>query len=175
MQLLIRLIDNLTETIGKFINSFALLMALITTVLVVGRYGFNMGSIALQELVIYLHASLFLLGAAYGLKHGAHVRVDIFYQRFSPRQRAWVDSVGAIVFLLPLTAFIGFVSWEFVSHSWAIREVSSDTGGIPAVFLLKSLITAFALTLFLQGIAEVLRNLLYLLADEGSTQEQHRA
>ena len=132
-------------------------MALVTAVVVVMRYGFNLGSIMAQEAVTYMHACLFMLGAAYTLKSGAHVRVDIFYRNFSPRARAWVDSLGGIIFLLPLCAFILVSSWNYVAESWTIRETSPEPGGIPAVFLLKSLIPLMAVNLFLQGVAETLR------------------
>ena len=165
---IINLIDNLTEYTGRLVSWFVILMAVITAVVVIIRYGFDAGSIALQELVTYLHASVFLLGAAYALKHGSHVRVDIFYQRFSNRQKAWVNSVGTIIFLLPLTVFVFCVSWDFVANSWAMEEASSDTGGLAIVYLLKSLILLMAATLFLQGLAEVLRNLLTLVHREAS-------
>jgi TRAP-type mannitol/chloroaromatic compound transport system permease small subunit len=93
------------------------------------------------------------------------VRVDIFYRSFSPRAQAWVNSIGGIVFLMPLCAFIGFSSWNYVSESWMIRESSPEPGGIPAVFLLKSVILLMAFNLFLQGLAETLRNAL-ILVDE---------
>ena len=118
-----------------------------------------------QEGVTYMHACLFMLGAAYALKSGAHVRVDIFYRNFSPRTRAWVNSVGGIVFLMPLCAFIFFSSWNYVSESWIVRETSPEPGGIPAVFLLKSVIPLMALNLFLQGLAEILRNALVLVEE----------
>ena len=92
-------------------------------------------------------------------------RSDIFYRRFSPRTRAWINSLGTLVFLLPLAVFIVGVSWEFVANSWAIREVSAEPGGIPAVFLLKTLIPLMALNLLLQGVAELLRNATALVAD----------
>lgn len=156
-------IDSFTDRCGRLLAWLALGMALLTTLIVVLRYVFDIGSIAAQESVIYMHGSLFLLGAAYALKTGAHVRVDIFYHNFSARTRAWVDSVGGIVFLLPLCAFILASSWDYASESWTMRETSAEPGGIPAVFLLKSLVPLMALNLALQGLAEVLRNALILV------------
>jgi TRAP-type mannitol/chloroaromatic compound transport system permease small subunit len=158
-------IDRFTDRSGRLLAWLALAMALVTTVVVVQRYGFNVGSIAAQEAVTYMHGCLFMLGAAYALKTDSHVRVDIFYRNFSPRTRAWVNSLGGIVFLLPLCAFIGFASWNYVSESWLIRETSPEPGGIPAVFLLKSLIPLMAFNLFLQGLAETLRNALLLVEE----------
>jgi TRAP-type mannitol/chloroaromatic compound transport system permease small subunit len=156
-------IDIFTERSGRMLAWLALAMALLTTVVVVMRYGFSAGSIKAQEAVIYMHGYLFMLGAAYALKSGAHVRVDIFYRDFGPRARAWVNCLGGIVFLMPLCAFIGFSSWNYVTESWLIHETSPEPGGIPAVFLLKSVIPLMAFTLFLQGLAEILRNALVLV------------
>ena len=159
-------IDAFTERSGQLLAWLALGMALMTTLVVVLRYGFNIGSIAAQESVTYMHGSLFLLGAAYALKSGAHVRVDIFYRGFSARTKAWVNSVGGIVFLLPLCVFILMSSWDYAGESWSMLETSAEPGGIPAVFLLKSLVPLMAITLALQGIAEILRNALILVEGE---------
>ena len=158
-------IDIFTERSGRLLAWLVLAMALVTTIVVVMRYGFNVGSIMAQEAVTYMHGSLFMLGAAYALKSGAHVRVDIFYRNFSPRGQAWVNSLGAIVFLMPLCAFIGFSSWNYVSESWIVRETSAEPGGIPAVFLLKSIIPLMAFNLFLQGLAETLRSSMVLVKE----------
>ena len=159
-------IDRLTDHTGRLLAWLALGMAIVTALVVVLRYGFNIGSILGQESVIYMHGALFLLGAAYALKTGAHVRVDIFYRNFSARKQAWVNSLGGIVFLLPLCTFIVMSSWDYVGESWSMRETSPEPGGIPAVFLLKTLIPLAAINLALQGVAEILRNALILV--EGS-------
>jgi TRAP-type mannitol/chloroaromatic compound transport system permease small subunit len=159
-------IDLFTDRSGRLLAWLVLGMALLTALIVVLRYGFNIGSIPAQESVIYMHGSLFLLGAAYALKTGAHVRVDIFYRNFSPRAQAWVNSLGGIVFLLPLCIFILVSSWDYVGESWAMRETSPEPGGIPAVFLLKTLIPVAAINLALQGTAEVLRSALILVEGE---------
>ncbi len=156
-------IDRFTEYSGRTLAWLTLSMALVTGLIVVLRYGFGIGSIAAQESVIYMHGSLFLLGTAYALKVGAHVRVDIFYRKFSLRTRSWIDSLGGIVFLLPLCAFILISSTNYVTVSWAMRETSAEPGGIPAVFLLKSLIPLMAINLALQAVAEVFRNALILV------------
>ena len=161
-------IDIFTDRCGRLLAWLVLAMALLTTVVVLLRYGFNTGSIMAQEAVTYMHGCLFMLGAAYALKSGAHVRVDIFYRNFSERGRAWVNSLGGIVFLMPLCAFIGVSSWSYVTESWAILETSPEPGGIPAVFLLKSLLPLMAVNLFLQGLAETLRSALVLVAEPGA-------
>ncbi len=158
----VNFLDAITLISGRALAWLGLGMALITALIVILRYGFNVGSIMAQESVIYMHGALFLLGAAYALKTGAHVRVDIFYRNFSPRAQAWVNSLGGIVFLLPLCVFITVSSWNYVAESWAMRETSAEPGGIPAVFVLKTLIPLGAINLALQGIADVLRNALVL-------------
>ncbi|WP_279243983.1 TRAP transporter small permease subunit [Candidatus Litorirhabdus singularis] len=168
VKILIRIIDNVTDRFGALLAWLCLAMALATGIVVILRYGFGIGSIALQESVTYMHATLFMLGAAYTLRSGGHVRVDIFYRSFSDRSRAWVNSFGAIVFLMPLCLIILGISWRFVTESWAVRESSVDPGGIPAVFLLKSIIPLMAINLLFQGFAELLRNALTLLVDEDS-------
>lgn len=163
----IQWVDHFTESLGRLLAWLAVLMMLAMAAVVVLRYGLETGSIALQESITYMHASLFMLGLAFTLKHDGHVRVDIFYQRFSARQRAWVNSLGGIIFLLPLCLFIVAISIDFVGQSWQVHEVSTEPGGIPAVFLLKTLIPLMAVNLALQGLVEVLRNALVLVSGDG--------
>ncbi len=155
-------LDQIAEYTGRFISWATLLMVLVTFLVVVLRYVFDLGWIALQESVTYLHASVFMLGAAYTLKHQGHVRVDIFYQKMSPRSRAWVDLLGTLLLLFPFCGFIFWVSWEYVLNSWNVLEGSREAGGLPGVFLLKSLILLLPLTLGLQGISTMLRNIMLL-------------
>ncbi len=162
---LLAVLDRYTETTGRALAWLIPLMMVNLCAVVLLRYGFERGSTALQELVTYLHATVFMLGAAYTLKHGGHVRVDIFYRNFSRRRQAWIDAIGTLVFLLPLCGYVLVSSWEFVAAAWQIREASGEPGGIPAVFLLKTLIPLLAVNLALQGIAELLRNLLILRED----------
>ena len=163
----VQYIDNFTDWSGRLLAWLGLAMALVTATIVVMRYGFSIGSIMAQELVTYMHGTLFLLGAGYALKNGAHVRVDIFYRNFSPRTQAWVNSLGAIIFLMPLCLFIVASSIDYVGESWAIKEISPEPGGIPAVYLLKTLVPVMALNLLLQGLAETLRNTIVLVEGQG--------
>jgi TRAP-type mannitol/chloroaromatic compound transport system permease small subunit len=160
---LIRGLDRLTSALGQTVAWLTLLMVIATCVVVVLRRGFDIGSIALQESVTYMHAAVFLLGASYALQRGGQVRVDILYRQFSTRRKAWVDSLGTLIFLLPVSIFIGLISWDFVCSSWQIREGSTDSGGVGMVYLLKTLIPLAAMSLTLQAIAELLRNLLILM------------
>ena len=131
-------------------------MALLVFCIVLLRYGFNTGAIAAQESVQYLHATVFMLGAAIALAADQHVRVDIFYRHFTPRQRAWVNTMGHIIFTLPLCALIGWGSFDYVLDSWSAQEVSPEPGGLPFVFILKTLIPAMALLLGIQAVSHVL-------------------
>nr|WP_241737504.1 TRAP transporter small permease subunit [Neptunicella marina] len=135
-----------------------MLMAMLTLLIVILRYGFNLGWIALQESVMYLHACVFMLGAAYTLKVDQHVRVDVFYRHFDIRKKALVNVLGGIFLLLPVNVFIAVVSWGYVASSWELLEDSPQAGGLPLVFLLKTLILLFAFFLTLQGVAEIVRN-----------------
>ena len=130
-------------------------MAVLVLVIVVLRYGFNTGAIAAQESVQYLHAAVFMLGAAIALRADQHVRVDIFYRNFTSRQKAWVNALGHIVFTLPLCALIGWGSMDYVIDSWSASEASPEPGGLPFVFLLKTLIPVMATLLALQALAQL--------------------
>jgi TRAP-type mannitol/chloroaromatic compound transport system permease small subunit len=158
-------IDRFTDGLGEVLAWLLLTMAGLTAAVVLLRYGFGIGSIAMQEAVTYLHGTVFMLGVSYALRTGAHVRVDIFYRNLSARQTAWINSLGGIVFLLPLCAVILGLTWNYAAEAWRIRETSPEPGGIPAVFLLKSLLPLMAVMLALQGCADILRNALILVEE----------
>lgn len=134
-------------------------MGVVTTAVVVLRYGFNAGAIALQESVLYLHATAFMLGIASTLKDGGHVRVDVLYSRLTARGQACIDLLGHCLFLLPVAGAIFWLSLPYVQASWAIFEGSPEVGGIPGIFLLKTLIPLMATLLAAQGLAEILKSL----------------
>jgi TRAP-type mannitol/chloroaromatic compound transport system permease small subunit len=159
-------LDLINDWVGRSIAWLALAMVLVTFLVVVLRYGFDAGSIALQESVTYMHATLFMLGAAYTLQLNGHVRVDIFYQRFSRRGRAWVDLLGTLVLLMPVSLYILTTSWDYVMVSWSLKEGSREAGGLPYVYALKTLLLAMPLLLLLQGSIWVLRNALFLAGVE---------
>jgi TRAP-type mannitol/chloroaromatic compound transport system permease small subunit len=159
-------LDRIAELTGRSIAWLTLGMVLITFAVVVLRYGLQIGSIALQESVTYLHAIVFMLGAAYTLKHDSHVRVDIFYQKVSPRTRAWTNLLGTLLLLFPTCVFIFASSLDYVASSWSIQEGSRETGGLDGVFLLKTVIPLMAVLLLLQGCSLALRSAL-LIAGRG--------
>lgn len=159
-------LESVNGWIGRGVSWLSLAMVLVTFTVVVLRYAFDAGSIALQESVTYMHAVLFMVGVAYTLQVDGHVRVDIFYQRFSRRGRAWVDLLGTLFLLIPVCLFILTASWHYVTESWSIHEGSREAGGIPAVYLLKTLLVIMPVLLLTQGVAWVLRNGLFLLGVE---------
>ena len=162
MQKIVRYIDRMNDVIGRSISWFTVLMVIVTFLVVVLRYVFSSGWIAMQESIIYMHSVVFMLGVAYTLKQNGHVRVDIFYERMGPHSRPWVDLLGAVFLLIPFCLYIIVISWNYVSLSWSLLEGSRDAGGIPAVFLLKTMIPVMAILLMLQGIAQGLRSILLL-------------
>lgn len=158
-------LDRVALVTGRLTAWLALVLVLVTFSVVVLRYAFQIGSIALQESILYLHASLFLLGAAYTLKMDAHVRVDIFYRHMSKKNRALVDLLGTLVLLLPVCLFLLWISADYVANAWALREGSRETGGLPFVYLLKTLIPISGGLLIIQGISLVSTSIACLLAD----------
>lgn len=164
-----RLLESVNETTGRALSWLTLAMVLITATVVLLRYAFDTGWIALQESVNYMHAAVFMLGAAYAYRHGAHVRVDIFYSGFSARRKAAVDLAGNLLLLLPVCVFLVWISAGYVAQSWRIRETSLETGGLPFVYLLKTGIPLAAVLLAIQAVADSFRQILTLLHPDGET------
>lgn len=158
MQALIDNIEGFIDWSGRTVSWLTLLMVIVTFIVVVLRYVFDIGWIALQESVTYMHAMVFLVGASWAMQQEAHVRVDIFYSRFSPRTKAWIDLGGSLLMLLPVMIFVAWISWAYVIDSWGVLEGSREAGGLPAVFLLKSLILVMAVMLILQALVQIARS-----------------
>ena len=165
MRKLTLILDSFSETTGKICSWFVMAMVLITFVVVVMRYGLNMGSVLLQDVVLYLHGGLFLLGSAFALKRGAHVRVDIFYRNFSEKRKALVDLLGNLIFLQPACWSILLFSWGYVEFSWRIMESSPEPDGLPFVYIQKSLLIVLALFLALQSLSEIIKSAMTLKND----------
>jgi TRAP-type mannitol/chloroaromatic compound transport system permease small subunit len=168
LDLLADRIDRLSAAVGRAAMWCLLFMLLAEFALVLMRYVLGVGSIWLQESILYAHAALFMLAAAWTLSVDGHVRVDIFYADASPRAKATVDLLGALLLLLPFTLVLLVLSSPYVARAWAILEGSRETSGLPAVFLLKSLIPLFAALLALQGIAQAIRATLALAGAAGA-------
>ena len=155
------LIDRISVFSGKATAWLTFFMVIITFIVVVMRYVFDAGLIWLQESVIWMHAVVFMVGAAYTLQQEEHVRVDIFYRTMSAGRRAWVDAIGVIIFLWPLCLFLGWKSFDFVAASWGLREASRESGGLPypLIPLLKSVLLLMPVAVAMQGFALLLRSI----------------
>jgi TRAP-type mannitol/chloroaromatic compound transport system permease small subunit len=155
-------IDRLTAAAGRLAAWCSLYVVIAEFAVVAMRYLFGLGSIRLQESVLYADAALVMLAAAWVLQVNGHVRVDIFYARAGPRTRALIDLFGAIVFLLPLVVVLLLVAVPYMERSWSVFEGSPQPSGLPYVYLLKTLIALFAVLLGLQGLAQAIRAALSL-------------
>jgi TRAP-type mannitol/chloroaromatic compound transport system permease small subunit len=152
-------IDRLNHAIGRSAAWLALAMVLVQFAVVVLRYVFGIGSIMMQEAIVYMHGVLFMMAAADTLLQDEHVRVDIFYARASARRKAFINLLGCAFFVLPFCILIAYVSYDYVTMSWSVREGSRETSGIQGVFLLKSVILLFAAQLSLQALSGILTNI----------------
>ncbi len=161
-----RVLESVVRKLGQAVSWLTLGMVLVMFGLVALRYWFDTGWIWLQESVTWMHAAVFMLGAAYTLADEQHVRVDIFYRGMSDKQKAAVNLMGTLVFLLPFTGFICWFSWQYVSLSWGIQEGSREAGGLPYPWipLMKSFIPAASLLLIMQGVVMVLRSVQVLIS-----------
>jgi TRAP-type mannitol/chloroaromatic compound transport system permease small subunit len=154
------LIDRFSDASGKLVAWLTLFMVITTFVIVVMRYVFDAGLIWLQESVIWMHATVFMVGAAYTLRHEEHVRVDVFYRNMSERRRAWVDAIGVLLFLLPLCGFLAVKSFDFALTSWSMHEASRESGGLPypVLPLVKSVLIIMPAAVGLQGLVLLQRS-----------------
>ncbi|MGB0959549.1 MAG: TRAP transporter small permease subunit [Halocynthiibacter sp.] len=157
MEKVAQAIDALNTAVATFVRWLALCMVIVQFTIVVGRYAFGLNSIAAQESVLYMHATLFMLGAGYTLLVDKHVRVDVFYAKVSPDRQRQIDIFGHLFFLLPSMSALLYWSWPSVRNSWKIFEGALSVGGIEAVFLMKTLIPAFCILVMLQSVSALIR------------------
>lgn len=162
MQTIINKLEQTSEISGRLVSWLTLLIVILTFIVVILRYALDIGSIAMQESITYFHAFVFMLGAAYTLKHDSHVRVDIFYRNMTPVKKAWVDLLGTLFLLFPVCLFIFFSSWEYVLTSWSQFEESGEAGGLAYVYILKTALLIMPVLLMFQGTALALKNLLLI-------------
>ncbi len=158
MKKISHIIDLFNEKIGILTSYLAIPLILITFFVAFMRYALDFGSIAIQEITIYLHALIFTLGASYTLKNNMHVRIDIFYDKFSDNLKKNINLFGTIFFLLPSCILIFITSFNYVISSIMLLESSKEAGGLPILYILKSYILLMVLTLFLQAISEIIKN-----------------
>lgn len=155
-------IDRINNFVGQAVSYLTVLMVINVFLVVVLRYVFSISFIWMQESYTWMHGTVFMLGAGYTLLHNGHVRIDVFYRTASPRYQAVVDLLGSTILMLPLL----WVTWDralpMVQRSWRLYEKSAEAGGLPGLFLLKSVILVFCVLFALQGISLALRSVLTL-------------
>ncbi len=162
LAVLVSFIDGFNETIGRMVYWLTLAMVLITFSVVVLRYVFSVGWVWMQESYVWLHGVVFMVGAGYTLLHNGHVRVDIFYRSGSERYRAVIDLIGSIFLLSPMIVIVLLGSWDYVIKSWVGLEESREAGGLPGLFLLKTVLWVFCVLVALQAVSLMGRSWLVL-------------
>lgn len=165
-------IDAVNGAVGRFLGWAALLLIVLQFALVVANHVFSVGSIQAQEARLYINALIFLGAAGYTLLAGEHVRVDLFYRDADPRAKAWVDLIGTLVFLLPVIAILLWAGLPYVAAAWSIREGSTETGGLPFVYVLKSFILLFVATLGMQAVSVLIRSVTVIGRDRPAGPDQ---
>jgi len=171
---LARGIDALNERVGRLVIWLVLVATLVSAGNALMRYGVNMSSNAWLEIQWYLFGLIFLLAAGYTLKHDGHVRIDVLYGRFSVRTRAWIDLLGSLLFLLPMSGLIAWLGIDFFWSSFAEGEISPDAGGLPRWPVKLAVPVGFGL-LWLQGVAEAIKRAAVLWGHPQVSDEVDRA
>lgn len=151
-------IDLFNEKIGTISSYLIIPMILITFLVAFMRYALDFGSIAIQETIIYLHAFIFIIGSGFTLKNNMHVRIDIFYDKFSLNKKKIIDLCGTLLFLIPTCLVIFFTSFNYVMSSVFLLEASKEAGGLQILYVLKIYILILPTILALQGISELIKN-----------------
>ena len=174
-----KIIDTINEWIGRLTYWLVLVMIVVGVWNVIGRYvgrliGQNLTSNALIEVQWYLFDLLFLLGAAYSLKHDEHVRVDLFYKDWSVKRKALANFIGIFIFLIPFSLMIIYYSWGNIVNSWTILEMSPDPGGLPRYPIKSMIIVSYSL-LILQGIAEAIKNWAIFMGQLTPQEKEHES
>lgn len=159
---LVRVVDAVNEGVGRAVSWLTLGTVLVCFVVVVLRYAFSIGWVWMQDIYVWFHAGVFMLGAGYTLKAGGHVRVDLIYARLSDRRRAWVDIFGSFVLMTPYLVVMGTTSLPFTLSSWSILEHSLQPDGLPGFFIIKSVLVLYVLLLAIQALALLARSVLVL-------------
>ncbi len=168
-----RIVDAINERVGVMISWVALLMVLVQFIVVVMRYVFGIGSVVMQESIVYMHATLFLVAAGYTLLHNGHVRCDIFYADATPKMRAVIDLSGVTIFLIPLCILLWWFAWPYVNAAWAVLEGSPEGRlGIPGVYLLKTTILVFVALIGVQGLSLAAHSVLVLAGIEADARAE---
>lgn len=162
-------IDAFSDIIGSGLAVLVWATTITCATVVFLRYVMHISFVWMQELYVWIHAFVFMLGAGYAMRRDAHVRVDIFYRNWSPRTRAFIEIIGTLVFTLPWVIVLAWLSWPYVRVSWTIMEGASQAGGLAFTYLLKSIVLLFCLFVGLQGLAVIARGILTLCGEESHT------
>ncbi|WP_321275779.1 TRAP transporter small permease subunit [Thiomicrorhabdus indica] len=171
--LIVKLNQTTQTLVGHTIAWGTLTLVIVTAAVVILRYGFDFGSIAFQESIMYNHALVFMLGISYTYLKDEHVRVDLFYNQYSERKKYWVDLIGSLFLTLPVTIFIFWASSDYIAASWSISEGSPEAGGLGYIYLLKTLIFIMAGLLMLQALAIISQSILALNGITAIKHENH--
>lgn len=164
-------VETLNDHVGWCLGWLTVTMVCVVCVVALGRYGFSLGWVWLQESYVWIHALVFMLGGAFALRNDAHVRVDIFYRRAGPRGRAMVDLAGTLLLALPFAAVVAWTSAPYVAASWRTFESSREAGGLAGLFVLKSVLLLAPALIALQALAMAARALLVLGKDAAEPRE----
>ncbi len=157
---------QINRVIGMITSILLVFMVLAQSGIIVFRSAFSLGNLAAQDTVLYMHAALIMGCLAWTWQLEGHVRVDVFYYRFSALTRNWINCLGNLIFLLPFAAFITLSSWDYALDSWHNREASGDAGGLDRIYWLKTLIPLAGILLFIQGVSDTLNKLLRITYTE---------
>lgn len=172
LQTFVSSLQTFTQFIGRMCRWFSLAMVIVTCSVVILRYLFDYSSIAMQEIVMYLHASLFMFGAAYTWQQNGHVRVDVLYHKWPASIQQRIDLLGTLFLLLPTCLFLMYISWDYVMLAWQYGEKSHEAGGLPFVYLLKTLIVILPALLIIQALSDVLSLVFNISLDTSNNDAQ---
>jgi TRAP-type mannitol/chloroaromatic compound transport system permease small subunit len=159
-------IDSINDWVGRAISWLLVVMVLNVFLVVVLRYVFSFGAIWMQELYVWSHAIVFLLGAGYTLLHKGHVRIDLIYRSASNKYKSLIDLLGSVFFALPVIYVIFIKSLPMVERSWKVLEKSAEAGGLPGLFLFKTVLLVFPLLFGIQFISLALKSIYYLFYEK---------
>jgi len=158
-------IDRVIDRIGQLVSWISLLLILLICVDVIMRYFLNTSKIWMVEMEWHLFSVLFLLGASYTLLHDKHVRVDLFYENYSPQRRRLVNALGILIFAIPWCLIILTSSWDYALNSFSFREGSPQPGGLPARYIVKSIIFCGYFLLLVQALSILIKSIVLTKPD----------
>ncbi len=151
------LIEKVIDGIANTLAYLLALMIILVFITVFARYILNVSYVALQELIMYFHAILFMFGVSYALKEKSHVKIDIIYNSLNKKYQYYISLLGTIIFIIPTSIFITYSSMDMVIQSWLLLEGSSEAGGLDLIFILKSVIPITGFLIFIQALSDIIK------------------